>query len=109
MGISCMGSCGRASSGNSYPEDPIPSRFKIVRLEQHGRFVIGVINYPNCTTFNGSKILVWEDTTVDEVENMKSIDPHFLEDSKIVARFAPTLKGKQYAIDFVNSQIKVKK
>ncbi len=80
------------------PVDPRPDRFRIKRLEQHGNHVVGLVNYPNCTTFSGDKIIVWEDVTKDEVMRMSLIDPHFLEGNKIIARFRPTNQGWAYAV-----------
>lgn len=98
---------GRCSSSSIviHPTDPIPSVFSITSLEQHGRFVLGVLNYPNCTTFSGFKIIVWENSTVEGIRSSKLVDPHFLENNKIVARFRPTIQGIQLAVDFINSQL----
>ena len=101
MGMNFVCSSGRAVAQTPAPNDPIPSRFRIQHLEQYGNFVIGKVIYPNCTTFDGLKIIVWENVTVDDIYRMDVIDPHFFEDNKIIARFAPTKNGMHYAIQFV--------
>jgi hypothetical protein len=82
------------------PGDPDPTTFEVVDLEQVGRFVIGKVRYPNATNFEGRKILVWDNATVDEIENMKAIDPHFTHQNKIIARFRPTERGLELARRF---------
>ena len=103
MGIN-MFNRGRKSSSccttKPSPVDPIPSLFKIEVLEQYDNCVLGVVNYPNCTTFDGDKVIVWINTTVSEVEGMILIDPHFLLNNKIIARFKPTVEGFKLARKF---------
>jgi len=74
--------------------DPIPDKFKIIDLVQEGNYVCAEIQYPNCTNFEGTKIIVFKDATVEEVKSMALIDPHFLEGNKVFARFRPTPEGK---------------
>lgn len=108
MGIRLFGnSCGRTATAvetddytNLAPTDPNPSVFEVVNLEQVGRFVIGLVRYPDATTFEGRKILVWDDTTVDEIKKLDVIDPHFMHNNKIIARFRPTERGLQLARRF---------
>ena len=83
------------------PVDPRPDKFRIEHIDQHGDFVVALVNYPNCTTFKGQKIIVWEGATKDEVMRMSLIDPHFLESNKIIARFRPTVKGWRYAMKLI--------
>jgi len=83
------------------PVDPKPDKFSIEHIEEHGDFVVALVNYPNCTTFKGQKVIVWEGVTKDEVMRMSLIDPHFLDSNKIIARFRPTVKGWKYAMKFV--------
>ena len=85
--------------------DPDPEIFRIEEEMQMGDYLIAVIAYPNCTNFEGKKIIVFEDTTIEELNNMKIIDPHFLEQNKVIARFIPTPRGRLYAMKFVDSLI----
>lgn len=75
--------------------DPNPKIFKIKkRYENNGHTVIW-INYPNCINYEGSKIIVFKNTSYDQISNLKEIDPHFTEKETIkpFARFEPTTKG----------------
>jgi len=83
------------------PEDPRPHLFKIRHLEEFGEYVIGVVNYPNCPTFDGDKIIVWRGKSAEKIRAMKLIDPHFLHDNNIIARFRPTADGWYYAKQMV--------
>jgi hypothetical protein len=53
------------------------------------------VNYPNCTTFGGDKLLllrgIWPMT-------MHKLDPHFFEgDHPVIARFKPDAAGEKLA------------
>ena len=69
-------------------------------------FVALTVNYPDCTTFNGKKVIVlnlpgdncWR---INFFKNIKDLDPHFLEDGKVFARFLPTESGWETAKLFV--------
>lgn len=82
------------SNGNSYKENPInpnPALFKIIRSVCIGDYHITEIKYPNCTNYEGRKILV----TTDSLLDTDVIDPHFTYNSPygLVARFVPTYEG----------------
>jgi hypothetical protein len=118
MGVSLVGhSCDRARNQSAtraqhsdnvalkrHAVDPDPKRFSITRLRRVGNFLIVMINYPNCTTYGGDKLLVYEDMTVAELNKMREIDPHFLESKKSpVARFVPTQHGWNMAVAMFGS------
>ena len=104
MGLSVFkkSSLTRIYENTMLPNDPKPDNFKIVSLRQIGKCVLGIINYPNATNFEGDKVLVWGNTTVYDVRQLKVIDPHFLKDTKIIARFRPTSEGYRLAKAFCN-------
>ena len=84
----------RYMNNTPHPNDPDPSLFIIMHVEQIGSCVLAIIKYPNCTNFEGEKVIVWKDRTVSEIQEMVSIDPHFNEtDKTLVARFIPTGVG----------------
>ena len=83
------------------PPNPNPKNFNILRLEQIGIFVCSEILYPDCTSFEGKKIIVFVNTTENEVRKMNEIDPHFAWDSHVFARFHPN--AWNVAIDFCRS------
>lgn len=89
----------RACSGGSFllPTDPDPEKFEILDFIQGKKYLYVEVKYPNCTNYEGLKILVI-DSTIEEVKKLKVLDPHFLVDNKIVARFRPSLEGKALAL-----------
>lgn len=91
-------------SDNTYlPNDPRPDTFEIESLEQIGDHVLGLVKYPHATNYEGRKVLVWCYTKVSEIESMVLIDPHFLPENKIIARFRPTRVGLYLAREFCKS------
>ena len=93
-------SFGRSQTNDYLPNDPRPNDFEIRVLEQYGNNVLGLVYYPHATNFEGEKILVWQDSTTNQIKRMSVIDPHFLEDNKIIARFRPTVEGVELARNF---------
>ena len=83
--------------------NPNPARFKILRVEEVGKHCVAEIFYPDCTNFEGRKILVYENTELEDVFHMKTIDPHFAENvywKTPIARFKPTGRGWDLALKF---------
>ena len=80
------------------PTDPDPTKFEIIEYKQGPKFLYVQVKYPNCTNFEGLKILVL-DSTIDEVKKLKVLEPHFLSDNKIMARFRPSTQGKILALE----------
>ncbi len=81
--------------------NPNPHRFYIKKLEAIGFFTVCLINYPDCTTFGGNKIMVYY-CQPHHVERQKVIDPHFLEGGHLspIARFPAHDKGWEHAVKF---------
>ncbi len=82
--------------------NPDPKNYKIKgtityqKKKGAGNFLIVRINYPDCTNFEGNKILVYEDTTIRDLQKQGGIDPHFTNNTKFkapIARFIPGIKG----------------
>ena len=93
-------SASRRSAGNSYKkEDPVlstnpnPDFFEILKSEQIGNLWLSIIKYPNCTNYEGKKILL----TRQCPSAFHRLDPHFSKDHLInaglIARFEPTSYG----------------
>jgi len=81
--------------------NPVASNFKIVGHHQCLNNLVVKINYPDCTNYEGNKILLYLDTTIDDINKQKYIDPHFSWNKKFLcpfARFEPTKKGWYSAI-----------
>ena len=111
MGLSLMG---RGSFGDSYktePRNPNPALFKLLQVEgfmgAEGGVPVTVaqIKYPNCTNYEGNKVLVFRGLTPKQVRGFIKIDPHFTESSKVFARFAPTDLGWDMAIKFAQTLV----
>lgn len=82
-------------SNDIQPGNPNPSNFTISLLEYDpgtDRTLV-FVNYPGCTNFEGEKILLIKGKVGDFV----SLDPHFLPDNKILARFRPDRGGIKLA------------
>lgn len=101
MGLGLLGSSSMRKCSSTYEElkvskyDPNPSSFIIKRhIEQYGHTIIW-INYPNCKNYEGDKIILFKNTTFQQIEALTEIDPHFteLDTIKPFARFEPTKEG----------------
>jgi uracil DNA glycosylase len=86
--------------------NPNPHNFIIEEVMAIGKFVIARVRYPDCSNYEGRKVLVFEGTTTRTLQTQVALDPHFC-DSKVhpspVARFEPTNRGWNYAISFCQS------
>jgi hypothetical protein len=87
--------------------NPDPENFKIVDAAQIGDFLILKINYPDCTNFEGNKILVFKSVSPLDLLKQQVIDPHFMDSDRIkspIARFTPTPEGWNMAVRFAQSE-----
>jgi hypothetical protein len=80
------------------PRNPDPKRFKILDVQEFRGHTAARVNYPNCTNYEGMKILVYE-CTVNELLKESELDPHFCEGGHLspIARFEPTDRGWELA------------
>lgn len=79
--------------------------YRIIKCKKIENFLILFINYPNCTNFEGNKILVYINCTIDDLYTQGSIDPHFSDNENYIspiARFIPTDMGWKMAEFFVH-------
>jgi hypothetical protein len=83
--------------------NPDPRKFTILKSQQYGpHFCVIKIQYPNCTNYEGVKILVFKELLA-HVLTSEMIDPHFMENSKRpspIARFQPTDEGWADALSY---------
>jgi hypothetical protein len=103
MGFRISGcSCKRLSGvTNVTITNPNPANFSILKFEMVGEFLILFVRYPDCTNFEGRKILVFEDISADDLFDQKRLDPHFCEECfSPIARFVPTQHGWDLAMKF---------
>ena len=90
------------SSDSSYKTNlfnPNPHKFKVEQLYAYPNCYVSLINYPNCSNFEGNKILV---TTYNPLDR-DSIDPHFYQNSGLLARFEPSSRGMALAHSLAES------
>lgn len=79
--------------------NPDPSNFNIRKYTAVCEHLVVLINYPDAKNFEGEKILLFENTTIEQLRKRKSIDPHFAKNkSAPIARFKPNKQGWDNAI-----------
>ena len=119
MGINLFGSscsCGNkyrflddtTYNNNKFP-NPDPSNFKITYIKEIDDYTIVEVEYPDCTNYEGKKILVYKAKKKDILKE-KKLDPHFCDGEHLfpIARFIPTVEGMDMAHKFVYSLNKSK-
>ncbi len=118
MGLSVFGSNLRSMSGGGKfrvmssgpssgptPGDPQPHRFKVLCMHRVGDAAVVKVKYPDCTNYEGVKVLVYENAKAFQMQVRGGLlDPHFLQGGgSPVARFEPTDRGWQMALDFAKT------
>ena len=88
---------------------PDPANFEIQKLtDKGGGYIIARIRYPDCTNYNGDKILLFKDMTRTHIESLNRLDPHFSDDrNSPIARFKPTGEGFRLAMMLVDSLLSI--
>lgn len=94
-----------ASIKSTVPGNPNPFNYQIIKTKQIKNFAILMIKYPECKNYEGNKILVFKDISIEDLRQRISIDPHFCEDKQNspIARFVPTDEGWFLAIQLALS------
>ncbi len=102
--------CNQNSSNNiiRIESSPDPSDYTIINAKTINNFLLLKIHYTKATNFSGFKILVFKDTTLNNIlkVNKYIIDPHFSENEKYIspiARFEPNEAGWEMAIKLCNT------
>ncbi len=80
------------------PPNPDPHKFTIERVKRTGDYMSLLVHYPGCTNYEGRKILVLAGITEPQLRAMQVLDPHFLEDGPVIARFRPDEHGWELAL-----------
>ena len=96
-------SSGRSEAGVFKDTDPNPKLFRMVihKCKQIGENSLLFINYPNCTTFDGNKIILIKTSCFMQMEH-GTIDPHFFNDRPSpFARFKADDEGYKMAVDYL--------
>jgi hypothetical protein len=111
MGLRLFGSgCGCNTCNSSrndlsplnFSVEPDPKNFKVLESYQYKHAHVLVVEYPNCTNYEGKKILVRRGEYILPED---FIDPHFCDNTRLlIARFEPSPMGlvlaKQLAEDY---------
>ena len=97
--------CSKESLKNTAPSDldPRADNFRIIAVEEFANYLVAIVNYPNCTPYNGNKVLIYEDVSIKDITAWKLVDPHFLENKNFtspIARFPYSAKGIKRAVEF---------
>lgn len=86
--------------------NPNPQNFTITEIYEKGKACAITVKYPNCTNYEGYKIIVYPFSYSDVKQHavLNGLDPHF-SDTLVVspfARFEPTNHGWAAAKDLVD-------
>ena len=96
MGMNVMGSsCAKDTPNTVTTPNPNKHNFRVKGYIYGDVYDLLIVNYPDCTTFDGVKLLLVNAGSVDK--DTKELDPHFLEDGDVKARFEPTDEGMALA------------
>lgn len=82
--------------------NPQPDNWKILKWTPINGHLVIMLEYPNCTNYEGKKILLFRSTKIEELVNQKLIDPHFSDNPDFItpiARFEPTDSGWEMAMN----------
>jgi hypothetical protein len=95
-----MGVCKLFSGGSDTPNPmPNPKNYEILSSVTVGEFLILTVRYPECTNYEGKKVLMFCGLSREELEHRKQIDPHFSKTMySPIARFVPTDMGIRMAL-----------
>lgn len=78
---------------------PDPKNWQILKMYNAENAHVLKIKYPNCTNFEGVKVLVYK----GKFKKLKERDPHFSEEKESpLARFRPDNIGWNLACDFAD-------
>jgi len=101
---SCCGCDKKIKKLNGLP-NPDPKNFNIKEYKSFGCYIVVRINYPDCINYEGDKILVFENTSVDRLQQLDFIDPHFCTEKHLspIARFEPTKRGWDMSCKFAKN------
>lgn len=78
--------------------NPDPQNFKILKEEAVNGYLILLVEYPNCTNFEGRKLMVYKGFNSSAALlklNKGELDPHFARSAgSPIARFRPTSESE---------------
>ena len=96
--------CSCSTPAKALP-NPNPLNFIVEKSFKQGNWVMLLVYYPDCTTFEGRKILVFKDVPFKTLEKTPVMDPHFCDNSahpSPLARFPANEDGWTSGKLFIN-------
>lgn len=100
MGLNFICSNSIAESPVTLP-NPNPRNYEVLWTSSVGAYLVLEVKYPDATTYEGKKILLFENVTLGQLKEQDFIDPHFSDMKSVIspiARFEPTIKGRTMAV-----------
>lgn len=89
----------KSSLGRTLPPNPDPKQFSVEKIKRFRPYTVLEVTYTGCTTFDGRKVLVYQD--LPEINRIIDLDPHFQESGvSPVARFPATKEGWKDAVEY---------
>lgn len=90
--------------------NPDPRKWEVNNFleDSRGDYLLVDITYPDCTNYEGRKIMLYEGVTMKQLRAQKLIDPHFSENKKYhspIARFEPTEEGWKMGRALIDSLV----
>lgn len=97
--MGCPGLVNLSTGYEKRKPNPNPHNFEIICIDEVCGHSLVLLFYPDCTNYDGRKILFFRNIGNDIIKSMKSINPHFLKERGIYpfARFEPTEAGARAA------------
>jgi hypothetical protein len=86
--------------------NPDPLNYEILHAVKAGNNLVVEVRYPDCTNYEGRKIMIYLNTTIEALVAQESIDPHFSNNKEKIspfARFEPTKNGWQTACELATT------
>ena len=106
MGISPLRNFLSGGTSPLLDGNPDPKRFKILSIWEVKEYTLAVVRYPNCTTYKGHKLLMYEGRIRETLSKLEELDPHVLEEGlSPIARFAPTDAGFRVALQACEGKV----
>jgi hypothetical protein len=96
MGVIGKGSYSSFDIPKQHLPNPDPRKYKILRYKCRGLCLVVEIEYEGCTNYEGRKVMLFRNTTINKLKQQGAIDPHFSDNTDMIspfARFEPTELG----------------
>ncbi len=100
VGIGGISSCRNEHTEPNAPtlvgQNPDPKNFIIKDSLEIDKYVILLVEYPDCINYEGLKVLVYQGISLVNLQKLTSLDPHFCKECiSPIARFAPEIYGQE--------------